>query len=40
MDTAAIGVHGVWVNGVRTVDAAGPIEGSGRPRKLLREFAV
>jgi len=40
MDTAAIGVHGVWVNGVRTVDAAGPIEGCGRPGKLLREFAV
>jgi len=40
MDTAAIGVHGVWVNGVRTVDAAGPMRGCGRPGKLLREFAV
>lgn len=40
VDTPAVGLHGVWVNGVRTVDADGPIAGSGCPGKLLREFAA
>lgn len=40
VDTPATGLHGVWVNGVRTVDGDGPIAGSGRPGKLLREFAA
>jgi N-acyl-D-aspartate/D-glutamate deacylase len=35
-----VGVHGVWVNGVRTVDHGGAvIAGCGRPGKLLRDFA-
>jgi N-acyl-D-amino-acid deacylase len=40
VDTPAVGLHGVWVNGVRVVDEAGPIAECGRPGKLLREFAV
>lgn len=38
VDTPATGLHGVWVNGVRTVDGNGPIADGGRPGKLLREF--
>jgi len=38
VDTPALGLRGVWVNGVRVVDEQGPIAGSGRPGKLLREF--
>ena len=38
VDTPAVGLHGVWVNGVRVVDEAGPIEACGHPGKLLREF--
>ena len=38
IDTPAVGLHGVWVNGARVVDEKGPIAGSGRPGKLLREF--
>ena len=37
--TPALGMHGVWVNGTRVVDAAGPIEGAGTPGSLLRHFA-
>jgi N-acyl-D-amino-acid deacylase len=37
--TPAIGVHGVWVNGVRVADARGPLESQPRPGRLLREFA-
>jgi N-acyl-D-aspartate/D-glutamate deacylase len=40
IDTPAVGLHGVWVNGTRVVDESGPIAGSGRPGKLLREFDV
>jgi N-acyl-D-aspartate/D-glutamate deacylase len=39
LDTPAVGVHGVWVNGVRTVDASGVIADCGRPGQVLREFA-
>jgi N-acyl-D-aspartate/D-glutamate deacylase len=40
LDTPAVGLHGVWVNGVRTVDERGAIiPGCGRPGRLLREFA-
>ena len=40
LDTPAVGLHGVWVNGVRTVDQRGAvIAGCGRPGKLLRDFA-
>ena len=37
--TPARGVHGVWVNGTRVVDASGPVEGAGTPGSLLRDFA-
>jgi hypothetical protein len=40
LDTPAVGLHGVWVNGVRTVDGRGAvIADCGRPGKLLRDFA-
>jgi N-acyl-D-amino-acid deacylase len=39
LDTPAVGVHGVWVNGVRTVDEGGIIEQCGRPGRVLREFS-
>jgi N-acyl-D-aspartate/D-glutamate deacylase len=38
LDTPAVGVHGVWVNGTRTVDEAGVIRECGRPGRVLREF--
>jgi len=38
--TPGIGVHGVWVNGVRVTDARGPLEPQPRPGRLLREFAA
>jgi N-acyl-D-aspartate/D-glutamate deacylase len=39
--TPAVGVHGVWVNGERIVDEAGPcaIGAGGLPGRVLREFA-
>jgi len=40
VDTPAVGLHGVWVNGVHVVDEHGPIVDSGQPGKLLREFSV
>ncbi|HTO48884.1 MAG TPA: amidohydrolase family protein [Burkholderiales bacterium] len=36
--TPAVGVHGVWVNGERVVDANGPIPSAPRAGRLLREF--
>jgi len=36
--TPAVGVHGVWVNGERVVDASGPIPSAPRAGRLLREF--
>jgi N-acyl-D-amino-acid deacylase len=38
LDTPAVGVHGVWINGVRTVDQRGPLTACGRPGRVLREF--
>ena len=38
IDTPATGLHGVWVNGTRVVDANGPLADCGRPGRLLREF--
>jgi N-acyl-D-amino-acid deacylase len=35
----AIGVHGVWVNGVRLVDGAGGVQRERRPGRLLRDFS-
>ncbi len=40
LDTPAIGVHGVWVNGLRVADAGGALESRPRPGRLLREFAA
>ena len=39
LDTPAVGVHGVWVNGVRTVSESGVIRECGRPGQVLRDFA-
>ena len=40
VDTPAVGLHGVWVNGVRTVDDSGDnLRDCGRPGQLLRDFA-
>ena len=39
LDTPAVGLHGVWVNGVRTVDERGVIGDCGRPGRVLRQFA-
>ena len=38
LSTEAVGVHGVWVNGVRIVGKEGPLEGTKLPGRLLREF--
>jgi N-acyl-D-aspartate/D-glutamate deacylase len=40
LDTPAVGVHGVWVNGVRAVDTTGILPECGRPGRVLREFAA
>jgi N-acyl-D-aspartate/D-glutamate deacylase len=40
LDTPAVGVHGVWVNGIRTVDPAGVARDCGRPGRVLREFGA
>ena len=40
VDTPAVGLYGVWVNGVRVVDESGPLGDAGRPGKLMREFGV
>ncbi|MEQ9327252.1 MAG: amidohydrolase family protein [Rhodospirillales bacterium] len=40
LNTDAIGLHGVWVNGVKVADAGGPVAGCGTPGKLLRDFAA
>ena len=38
--TDPVGVHGVWVNGVRVADANGYCIDGERPGRLLREFAA
>jgi N-acyl-D-amino-acid deacylase len=40
LDTPAVGLHGVWVNGVRTVDERGLVADCGRPGHLLRDFGA
>jgi N-acyl-D-amino-acid deacylase len=40
LDTPAVGLHGVWVNGVRAVDPRGVLADCGRPGRLLREFSA
>jgi N-acyl-D-amino-acid deacylase len=38
LDTAAVGLTGVWVNGARIVEEHGRIENCGRPGIVLRDF--
>jgi N-acyl-D-aspartate/D-glutamate deacylase len=40
LDTPAVGLHGVWVNGVRTADERGARSDCGRPGRVLRQFAA
>ncbi len=40
LDTPAVGVHGVWVNGVRIVDERGRMRDCGQPGRVLREFGA
>jgi N-acyl-D-amino-acid deacylase len=41
LDTPGVGVHGVWVNGVRTVDENGRVRSDcGRPGRVLRDFGA
>lgn len=40
LTTPAIGLHGVWVNGVKVADADGAVEGRGLPGQILRDFAA
>jgi N-acyl-D-aspartate/D-glutamate deacylase len=40
IDTPAVGLHGVWVNGVRIVDERGPVAAAGRPGRVLRSFTA
>jgi N-acyl-D-amino-acid deacylase len=41
LTTRALGVHGVWINGVRVVlDSEGSMATDERPGKVLREFAA
>jgi N-acyl-D-aspartate/D-glutamate deacylase len=40
LDTPALGVHGVWVNGVRTFDEHGVRGDCGRPGRVLRTFSA
>lgn len=39
LESPALGVHGVWINGVRVVDPHGAFMGRHTPGKVLREFA-
>ena len=39
LDTPAVGLHGVWVNGVRTVDERGLLRECGRPGRVRRDVA-
>jgi N-acyl-D-amino-acid deacylase len=40
LTTAALGVHGVWVNGVRIAGKAGLVQDGALPGRLLRDFAA
>ena len=40
VDTPAVGLHGVWVNGRRAVDESGARRDVGTPGRLLRDFAA
>ncbi|HJS76513.1 MAG TPA: amidohydrolase family protein [Burkholderiales bacterium] len=40
LTTFAVGVHGVWVNGVRVTGKDGPCDAKELPGRLLREFSA
>jgi N-acyl-D-aspartate/D-glutamate deacylase len=40
LDTPAVGLHGVWVNSVRTADPNGVIAHCCRPGRVLKEFGA
>jgi N-acyl-D-aspartate/D-glutamate deacylase len=40
LDTPAVGVHGVWVNGVRVANETGVIADCGHPGRVLRDFGA
>lgn len=40
LTTDPIGVHGIWINGVRVADERGVVEGAGKPGQVLREFTA
>ncbi len=40
LHTDAVGVKGVWVNGVKVADGSGMLAGSPRPGVLMREFTA
>jgi N-acyl-D-amino-acid deacylase len=39
LHTDPLGVHGVWINGVRVVDERGLIATAARPGQVLKSFA-
>jgi N-acyl-D-amino-acid deacylase len=40
LDTPAVGLQGVWVNGVRILDQKGLVGDAGKPGRLLRDFTA
>jgi hypothetical protein len=38
VDIPPLGLKGVWVNGQRVVDEAGPLTNCGKPGVLIRDF--
>lgn len=40
LTTAAVGLHGVWVNGTRIADQTGLLGAEARPGRILRQFAA
>ncbi len=40
LTTPALGLHGVWVNGVKVADETGALSGGGLPGRVLREFGA
>jgi N-acyl-D-aspartate/D-glutamate deacylase len=40
LTTSAVGVHGVWVNGIRVAGISGATHGEDLPGRLLREFSA
>jgi N-acyl-D-aspartate/D-glutamate deacylase len=40
LTTSAVGVHGVWVSGVRVADKEGPCDLKELPGRMLREFSA